>query len=92
MELIERQKVENEELRKALAERDHQIEEKDNKIKEKDLEIEEKERQIQVLQEGPHPATNKQNGEERVSLEIVKRNKIEKGFLFFYERYSHVYA
>ena len=99
MELIERQKVENEELTKALAERDHQIEEKDNKIKEKDLEIEEKERQIQVLREGLHPATNKQNGEERVSLEkgsleIVKRNKIEKKFSFLFMKdtiYMHMH-
>ena len=82
-ELIERQKVEIEELRKALAEREHQIEVKDNKIKEKDREIKERECQIQKLQEGPHPATNKQNGKERVSLEIARRSKLEKGFLFF---------
>jgi hypothetical protein len=79
IELIERQKVENEEPREAL-------EVKDNEIKERDYQIKEKEQQTQELQEGPHPVTNGQNGEETVTcsnMEIVKRSKIEKGFLFF---------
>ena len=74
-EHIERQNVENEELRKALAE-------KENKIKERDHKVKEKEYQVEELREGPRQATERQLGEERVSPEIVKRNKLEKVFLY----------
>ena len=81
IELIERQKEENEELRKALAETDQK---KDDEVKERDSQIKKKEQQTLELREGLHSIINRRNGEERgVSLEIVKRNKLEKGFLFF---------
>ena len=81
IEFIERQKVENEELRKALAETNQK---KDDEIKERDCQIKKKEQQIQELREELHLTTNRQNGEERgVSPEIAKQNKLEKGFLFF---------
>ena len=69
---IERQNVEIEELRKALAETDQK---KDDEIKERDRQIKKKEQQIQELREGLHVTTNRQNGEEReVSPEIaIKR-------------------
>ena len=70
-------KSRSEELRKALDQK------KDDEIKQRDCQIEKKEQQIQELREGPHLTTNRQNGEERVSPEIVKWNTLEKGFLFF---------
>ena len=70
IELIERQKEENEELRKALAETDQK---KDDEVKERDSQIKKKEQQTLELQEGLHSIINRRNGEERgVSLEIVK--------------------
>lgn len=48
----------------------------------RDHKVKEKEYQVEELREGPCQATERQLGEERVSPEIVKRNKLEKVFLY----------